>query len=97
MSKQSDAALEFEGGVQTQGHDSASIARRSAYTWELKTTGKTAHSSGIFGQNVGDGAIYEMSRILSQFDQELKEPGLTYNVVFWEAVRQSPTTLPARP
>lgn len=78
--KQSDAALEFEGGVQQQGHDAASISRRSAYTWELKTTGKTAHSSGVFGQNVGDGAIYEMARILSRFDKELREPGLTYNV-----------------
>lgn len=29
--KNSDAALEFEGGVQVQGHDSASISRRSAY------------------------------------------------------------------
>ncbi|MBV8457803.1 MAG: M20/M25/M40 family metallo-hydrolase, partial [Acetobacteraceae bacterium] len=78
--QQSDAALEFEGGVQAQGHDAASISRRSAYSWELKTTGKTAHSSGVFGKGVGDGAIYELSRILSRFDQELKEPGLTYNV-----------------
>lgn len=46
--KESDAALEFEGGVQTQGHDAASISQRSAYTWELKTTGKTAHSSSVF-------------------------------------------------
>lgn len=78
--KQSDAALEFEGGVRAQGHDAASISRRSAYGWELKTTGKAAHSSGVFGQGVGDGAIYEMARILSHFDQELREPGLTYNV-----------------
>lgn len=78
--KESDAALEFEGGVQTDGHDAASVSRRSAYTWELKTTGKTAHSSGIFGANVGDGAIYEITRILSRFEQELREPGLTYNV-----------------
>jgi glutamate carboxypeptidase len=57
--KRSDAALEFEGGVQIGGHDAASIARRSAYQWVLTTTGKTAHSSGVFGKNVGDGAIYE--------------------------------------
>ena len=43
--KHSDAALEFEGGVQIGGHDAASIARRSAYQWVLTTTGKTAHSS----------------------------------------------------
>ncbi len=78
--KNSDAALEFEGGVQAQGHDSASISRRSAYQWVLTTTGKTAHSSGVFGKGVGDGAIYEMARILDHFDQDLREPGLTYNV-----------------
>ncbi len=78
--KNSDAALEFEGGVQNGGHDAASIARRSAYQWVLTTTGKTAHSSGIFNKGVGDGAIYEMSRILYRFDQELHDTGLTYNV-----------------
>ncbi len=78
--KQGDAALEFEGGVQAEGHDAASISRRSAYSWDLMATGKTAHSSGVFGANVGDGAIYELARILSRFDQELREPGLTYNV-----------------
>jgi glutamate carboxypeptidase len=78
--KVSDAALEFEGGVQNGGHDAASIARRSAYQWILTTTGKTAHSSGVFSKSVGDGAIYEMSRILYRFNQELHDPGLTYNV-----------------
>jgi glutamate carboxypeptidase len=78
--KQSDAALEFEGGVQTAGHDAATIARRSAYHWTLTTTGKTAHSSGIFGKEAGEGAIYEMARILYRFEQELRDPGLTYNV-----------------
>lgn len=78
--KHSDAALEFEGGVQTEGHDAASISRRSAYDWVLKTSGKTAHSSGIFSKGVGDGAIYEMARILNRFQQELREPELTYSV-----------------
>lgn len=78
--KNSDAALEFEAGVQAAGHDSASISRRSAYQWVLTTTGKTAHSSGVFGKGVGDGAIYEMARILDRFNQDLHEPGLTYNV-----------------
>jgi glutamate carboxypeptidase len=78
--KASDAALEFEGGVQNGGHDAASIARRSAYQWILTATGKTSHSSGIFRKGVGDGAIYEMSRILYRFDQELHDTGLTYNV-----------------
>jgi glutamate carboxypeptidase len=78
--KESDAALEFEGGVQIAGHDAASISRRSAYQWVLTTSGKAAHSSGIFNKNVGDGAIYEMSRILYRFDQELHDIGMTYNV-----------------
>jgi glutamate carboxypeptidase len=78
--KQSDAALEFEGGVKNGGKDAASISRRSSYQWILTTTGKTAHSSGIFNKNVGDGAVYEMSRILYRFEQELHDTGLTYNV-----------------
>jgi glutamate carboxypeptidase len=78
--KQSDAALEFEGGVRVQGHDEASISRRSAYSWTLKTTGKAAHSSGVFGGSVGFGAIYELTRILDRFLLDLREPGLTYNV-----------------
>jgi len=78
--KHSDAALEFEGGVQIGGRDAASIARRSAYQWSLTTTGKTAHSSGVFSKSVGDGAIYELARILDAFNKELHETGLTYNV-----------------
>ena len=78
--KNSDAALEFEGGVQVAGHDAASIARRSAYQWVLTTSGKAAHSSGVFGKNVGVGAIYDMARILDAFNNHLREPGLTYNV-----------------
>jgi len=46
----------------------------------LKATGKTAHSAGIFGQGTGDGAIYELARILTAFHAELREPDLTYNV-----------------
>ncbi len=77
--KNSDAALEFEGGVRVQGHDEASIARRSSYSWSLKTTGHSAHSGGVFGQ-VGFGAIYELTRILDAFRVQLRETGLTYNV-----------------
>lgn len=77
--RNSDAALEFEGGVRVQGHDEASIARRSSYSWSLKTTGRSAHSGGVFGQ-VGFGAIYELTRILDAFRVQLRENGLTYNV-----------------
>jgi len=77
--KNSDAALEFEAGVRVAGHDEASIARRSSYGWTLKTTGKEAHSAGVFG-TAGFGAIYELARILDRFRQELREEGVTYNV-----------------
>ncbi len=81
--KRNDYAFEFEnatriGGV--DGRDSVRIGRRSAVTWRLEVTGKTGHSSGIFNESMGFGAIYEMARILDQFRIELREPGLTYNV-----------------
>jgi len=79
VAKRSDAALEFEAGVRVKGHDEASIARRSAYTWTLKATGREAHSAGVFG-SAGFGAIYELTRILDRFRQELREDGMTYNV-----------------
>jgi glutamate carboxypeptidase len=81
--KRSDIALEFEpggrdGGV--DGTDSVRLGRRSSITWKLETTGKRAHSAGIFDDGVGDGAIYEMARIIDQFRTQLREPGLTYNI-----------------
>jgi glutamate carboxypeptidase len=81
--KRSDIALEFEpggreGGV--NGTDSVRLGRRSSITWKLETTGKRAHSAGIFDDGVGDGAIYEMARIIDQFRTQLREPGLTYNI-----------------
>jgi glutamate carboxypeptidase len=81
--KRSDIALEFEpggrdGGV--DGTDTVRLGRRSSITWMLDTTGKRAHSAGIFDASVGDGAIYELARILDQFRTQLREPGLTYSV-----------------
>jgi glutamate carboxypeptidase len=81
--RRSDLALEFEnatraGGV--DGQDSVRIGRRSGGTWVVETTGKSGHSSNIFNDTFGYGAIYEMARILDQFRIELPEPGLTYNV-----------------
>src|SRR5215469_2820906 len=78
--KQSDVALEFESGGNIDGKDVQSISRRSAATWRLETSGRSGHSSQIFGEKMGDGAIYEMARILDAFRKELREPGLTYNV-----------------
>lgn len=78
--KQSDVALEFEAGGIVDGKEVQSISRRSAGEWRLETSGKTGHSSGVFSEGMGDGAVYEMARILDAFRTELKEPGLTYNV-----------------
>jgi glutamate carboxypeptidase len=78
--KQSDVALEFESGGNIDGKDVQSISRRSAGTWKLETSGRSGHSSQIFGEKMGDGAVYEMARILDAFRKELREQGLTYNV-----------------
>lgn len=78
--RHSDAALEFEAGAVVSGREYASIARRSSSAWHLKTTGTSAHSAAVFGAGVGDGAIYELTRILAAFHDQLKEPELTYNV-----------------
>lgn len=78
--KRADAALDFEGLAQQDGRDMGSIARRSSTNWELSTTGKTGHSSGIFSEGAGNGAIYELARIIAAFRSELPEPNLTFNV-----------------
>jgi glutamate carboxypeptidase len=78
--KRADVALDFEGLVRIDGKDMGSIARRSSNTWVLKTKGETGHSSAIFSASRGDGAVFEMSRILAAFRTELPEPSLTFNV-----------------
>ncbi len=72
----SDVALAFEGGSRSVG----TVARRGASTWLLTVTGTQAHSSGIFGQGAGYGAVFEAARILDEFRRELAgESGLTFN------------------
>lgn len=73
-------ALEFENLAVEDGADFGTIARRSSNNWTLTTTGRTGHSSGVFNDTLGYGAIYEMARILDGFRRELPEPNLTYNV-----------------
>jgi glutamate carboxypeptidase len=75
-----DLALDFEGLAREAGRDMGSIARRGAASWTLAARGKTGHSSGIFSGAAGDGAIYELARILVAFRTELPEPNLTFNV-----------------
>ena len=78
--KRADVALDYEGLVREGGRDMGSIARRSSSSWVVRTTGKTGHSSGIFSDKVGYGAIYELARIIDRFRRELPETNLTYNV-----------------
>jgi glutamate carboxypeptidase len=78
--KRSDVALEFEAGGIVSGKEVQSISRRSAGSWRVETTGRTGHSSQVFSERMGDGAVYELARILDAFRKELREPGLTYNV-----------------
>ncbi|MGZ8358920.1 MAG: M20/M25/M40 family metallo-hydrolase [Allosphingosinicella sp.] len=75
-----DVALEFENLAREDGREFGTVARRSSTSWTLRTRGRTGHSSGIFTEEMGYGAIYEMTRILDAFRRELPEPNLTYNV-----------------
>jgi glutamate carboxypeptidase len=82
--KRADVALDFEGLAQEAGPngpvDMGSIARRSSDSWTVTVTARPAHSSGIFQQGVGFGAVYELTRILDSFRRELREDKLSYNV-----------------
>ncbi len=78
--KRADVALDFEGLAQEDGKDMGSIARRSSGSWEIRAKGRTGHSSGIFGPTAGNGAIYELARIIAAFRTELPEQNLTFNV-----------------
>jgi len=75
--KKSDIALGFETST---GFNYATVARRGASGWKVTTTGKRAHSSGVFSERTGAGAIFEMGRILNDFYQQVKGPDLlTFN------------------
>ncbi|MBP6379240.1 MAG: M20/M25/M40 family metallo-hydrolase [Sphingorhabdus sp.] len=78
--KRADVALDFEGLVRDEGRDMGSIARRSSNSWKLEVSGKTGHSSLIFSSTYGDGAAFELARILHRFRTELPEQNLTFNV-----------------
>ena len=75
-----DFALEFENLAVDDGAEFGTVARRSSTNWTLTATGRTGHSSGVFNDTLGYGAIYEASRIIDAFRRELPEPNLTYNV-----------------
>ena len=75
--KRSDIALGFETST---GFNYATVARRGSSDWKVVVEGKRAHSSGIFSEDTGAGAIFEMSRILNEFYTDVKgEDLLTFN------------------
>lgn len=73
--RNANIALGFEGAAAGK----AVIGRRGIGSWRLHVQGQQAHSSGIFTEQRGDGAIFEAARILDRFRTELREPNLTYN------------------
>ena len=78
--KKSDIALEFETTMVVDGVDYGSTSRRGGGGWRVEATGKTGHSSQVFSQTMGYGAIYELARIIDAFRTQLTEKSLTYNV-----------------
>ena len=76
--KGASAAIGFEDGPGDP--HLAVISRRGDESWTLRTTGTPAHSSQIFQKEVGAGAVYEATRVLSEFYKQLSgERYLTFN------------------
>lgn len=76
--KAADIAIGFEDGAGDPR--TAVISRRSSSNWSLKVSGVPAHSSQIFTEKIGAGAIYEAARIINGFYETLStEPNLTFN------------------
>ncbi|MBB6522497.1 M20/M25/M40 family metallo-hydrolase [Pseudoteredinibacter isoporae] len=67
--KWADIALGFEDG--DSSIKTAVIARRGSIGWRLEVSGRPAHSSQVFTDEVGYGAAYEVARILNDFRQQI--------------------------
>jgi glutamate carboxypeptidase len=73
-----DIALGFEDG--DSNITTAVTSRRGSVNWSLTVKGKPAHSSQIFTDENGDGAIFETARILNEFRVQLQhEKLLSFN------------------
>ncbi|HEY4207825.1 MAG TPA: M20/M25/M40 family metallo-hydrolase [Puia sp.] len=72
-----DIALGFESAM---GLHTVAAARRGVSGWTLDVTARTGHSSQVFTDSAGFGAVYEAARILNTFREQLgKEQYLTFN------------------
>ena len=77
VAHQSDVALDFECAITI---DTGSVGRRGISNWTLTVQGNEAHSSEIFRESIGDGANFELVRILNTMRTQLsKEKYLTFN------------------
>jgi glutamate carboxypeptidase len=76
--KGAQIAIGFEDGP---GDPKVAVtARRGTTGWELRVKGTPAHSSQIFREDIGYGAVYETARILNGFREQLAgEAHLTFN------------------
>ena len=78
LAETADVAIGFEDG--SGDPRTAVVARRGSSSWTLATGGTTYHSSQIFRDDVGAGAIFEAVRILETFRDSLQaQPNLTFS------------------
>jgi glutamate carboxypeptidase len=76
--KGADFAIGFEDGDGDPAH--GVVARRGTTGWQLTVTGNPGHSSQIFSEAFGYGAIFETARILNTFREKMAgQPHLTFN------------------
>lgn len=76
--KAADVAIGLENGADDP--KTALTARRGYTGWQIDVKARSAHSSQIFTEQVGAGAIYELARILHTFYDEMHgEELLTFN------------------
>src|SRR4051812_15507288 len=76
--KGADVAIGFEDGPADPRL--AVTARRGTMGWQVRVHGTPAHSSQIFREDIGYGAVYELARILNAFRERLAgEAHLTFN------------------
>ena len=76
--KGAEYAIGFEDGDGIPSH--AVVGRRGTTAWRMSVTGAGGHSSQIFNEQFGHGAIFEAARILNTIREKLQgQPHLTFN------------------
>jgi glutamate carboxypeptidase len=76
--KGAEVAIGFEDGPGDPRY--AVTARRGTMDWQLRVKGTPAHSSQIFRDEFGHGAIFEAARMLNAFREKMAgEEHLTFN------------------